>query len=167
MSPCAVRYNNPQIKYFVLNLRKVLIILMFGPQYSVMNVLISYFLTTRNSPSMFVVNLIVIDLLTFLACCSLIICLVRDPGPVRVGGSVQPPAESESPGESDMSVTEALLMPATTRTADDNDDFNSPLKWCRKCWAPKPERAHHCSVCKRCVLKMGEQKCQSIIRATD
>jgi len=65
-----------------------------------------------------------------------------------------------------MSVTEALLMPATTRTADDNDDdFNSPLKWCRKCWAPKPERAHHCSVCKRCVLKMDHhcpwlaQKC--------
>jgi len=59
-------------------------------------------------------------------------------------------------------------MPATTRTADvadEDDDFNSPLKWCRKCWAPKPERAHHCSVCKRCVLKMDHhcpwlaQKC--------
>jgi len=27
-------------------------------------------------------------------------------------------------------------------------------RWCRKCWAPKPERAHHCSTCGRCVLKM-------------
>lgn len=25
---------------------------------------------------------------------------------------------------------------------------------CKKCIAPKPPRAHHCSVCKRCVLKM-------------
>ena len=25
---------------------------------------------------------------------------------------------------------------------------------CRKCLRPKPERAHHCSICKRCVLKM-------------
>lgn len=25
---------------------------------------------------------------------------------------------------------------------------------CRKCSRPKPERTHHCSICKRCVLKM-------------
>jgi palmitoyltransferase len=33
-------------------------------------------------------------------------------------------------------------------------DFSEPGKWCRKCWAPKPERTHHCSACGRCVLKM-------------
>ncbi|KAF2397816.1 zf-DHHC-domain-containing protein, partial [Trichodelitschia bisporula] len=27
-------------------------------------------------------------------------------------------------------------------------------RFCKKCQAPKPDRAHHCSVCKRCVLKM-------------
>ncbi|KAJ8496142.1 hypothetical protein ONZ45_g12559 [Pleurotus djamor] len=35
-----------------------------------------------------------------------------------------------------------------------DDDFNGPAKWCRICWAPKPERTHHCSQCGRCVLKM-------------
>ena len=28
--------------------------------------------------------------------------------------------------------------------------------WCKKCDAPKPVRAHHCHVCKRCVLGMGQ-----------
>ncbi|GAA5876495.1 hypothetical protein JCM3774_003793 [Rhodotorula dairenensis] len=27
-------------------------------------------------------------------------------------------------------------------------------RFCRKCNAPKPDRAHHCSACRRCVLKM-------------
>jgi hypothetical protein len=35
----------------------------------------------------------------------------------------------------------------------------SPEGWaheCRKCRNFKPERAHHCSICGRCVVKMGE-----------
>ena len=27
-------------------------------------------------------------------------------------------------------------------------------RFCKKCQTPKPDRAHHCSTCKRCVLKM-------------
>ncbi|KAL2829201.1 Palmitoyltransferase pfa3 [Aspergillus cavernicola] len=27
-------------------------------------------------------------------------------------------------------------------------------RFCKKCRCPKPDRAHHCSTCKRCVLKM-------------
>ena len=27
-------------------------------------------------------------------------------------------------------------------------------RFCKKCLSPKPDRAHHCSTCKRCVLKM-------------
>ena len=117
----------------------------------------SYFLKLRDSPVLFVVNLATVGLLLFLACSSLIICIVRDPGAVRAGEGVSAPREFQGQslgvGE-DLSVTEALLMPVATKTSDD-DDFNSPLKWCKKCWAPKPERTHHCSVCKRCVLKMG------------
>ena len=31
-------------------------------------------------------------------------------------------------------------------------------KICRKCNFQKPERAHHCSVCNKCVLLMGKDK---------
>lgn len=31
---------------------------------------------------------------------------------------------------------------------------NGDLRYCKKCQAKKPDRAHHCSTCKRCVLKM-------------
>ena len=27
-------------------------------------------------------------------------------------------------------------------------------KWCRRCKAFKPSRAHHCSMCGRCIVKM-------------
>ncbi|KAB5545635.1 Palmitoyltransferase PFA3 [Coniochaeta sp. 2T2.1] len=31
---------------------------------------------------------------------------------------------------------------------------NGELRFCKKCQARKPDRAHHCSSCRRCVLKM-------------
>ncbi|TPX44117.1 hypothetical protein SeLEV6574_g04700 [Synchytrium endobioticum] len=29
-----------------------------------------------------------------------------------------------------------------------------PLRTCRKCHGPKPERTHHCSICKRCIKRL-------------
>ncbi|KAF7183939.1 hypothetical protein CNMCM7691_004429 [Aspergillus felis] len=31
---------------------------------------------------------------------------------------------------------------------------NGGSRYCKKCQCPKPDRTHHCSTCKRCVLKM-------------
>ncbi|EGS17296.1 palmitoyltransferase-like protein [Thermochaetoides thermophila DSM 1495] len=31
---------------------------------------------------------------------------------------------------------------------------NGQMRFCKKCQARKPDRAHHCSTCRRCVLKM-------------
>ena len=31
---------------------------------------------------------------------------------------------------------------------------NGEIRFCKKCQARKPDRAHHCSSCRRCVLKM-------------
>jgi palmitoyltransferase len=39
-------------------------------------------------------------------------------------------------------------------------------RWCSRCQAPKPPRAHHCSVCRRCVLKM-DHHCPWVREATD
>lgn len=82
--------------------------------------------------------------LLFLALSSLIAVVARDPGPV-VADETQDTTACE---REDMSLMQALLAP-------DEDGPQLPGKWCRKCNAPKPERAHHCSSCGRCVLKMG------------
>ena len=31
-----------------------------------------------------------------------------------------------------------------------------PKRLCRRCNAYKPDRAHHCSICKRCITKMDQ-----------
>jgi palmitoyltransferase len=54
-----------------------------------------------------------------------------------------------------MDLAEALMV------ADRDDDFSAPGKFCHKCWASRPERAHHCSICGRCVLKMGLSGCSA------
>eukprot|EP00304_Pavlova_gyrans_P004337 CAMPEP_0206051020 /NCGR_PEP_ID=MMETSP1466-20131121/30524_1 /ASSEMBLY_ACC=CAM_ASM_001126 /TAXON_ID=44452 /ORGANISM="Pavlova gyrans, Strain CCMP608" /LENGTH=308 /DNA_ID=CAMNT_0053426141 /DNA_START=130 /DNA_END=1056 /DNA_ORIENTATION=- len=36
----------------------------------------------------------------------------------------------------------------------DNARTDHIWRWCSRCKAPKPPRSHHCSVCRRCVLKM-------------
>eukprot|EP00894_Picocystis_sp_ML_P004894 jgi/Pico_ML_1/55411/g1099.t1 len=44
-------------------------------------------------------------------------------------------------------------MRAIERGEFDRADHSRP-RYCRKCEAWKPERAHHCSVCNKCVLRM-------------
>ncbi|CAK0869905.1 unnamed protein product [Prorocentrum cordatum] len=48
-------------------------------------------------------------------------------------------------------------LPPEHTEADDPDVVElgrEPVRLCKKCFREKPPRAHHCSVCKRCVLKM-------------
>ncbi|KAL5482478.1 PFA3 [Sanghuangporus weigelae] len=148
-----------------------LLVLMFTPQYSILVMLISYYLNMHKSPFLFTIHLVVVYLLTFLSCCSLLVCVVRDPGAIRVGEDLHSNVQEESEVENeDTDIMDALRMgpsPKSTKREPEafDDDFNAPHKWCRKCWAPKPERTHHCSACGRCVLKMDHhcpwlaQKC--------
>ncbi|OCB88236.1 zf-DHHC-domain-containing protein [Sanghuangporus baumii] len=150
-----------------------LLVLMFTPQYSILVMLVSYYLNIYKSPFLFTIHLAIVYLLTFLSCCSLLVCVVRDPGSIRVGedpgshSNVQEESEDEN---EDTDMMDALRMGPSSTTMKGgpeafDDDFNAPHKWCRKCWAPKPERTHHCSACGRCVLKMDHhcpwlaQKC--------
>ncbi|EPQ50961.1 zf-DHHC-domain-containing protein [Gloeophyllum trabeum ATCC 11539] len=113
-----------------------------SPHPSVLVVLVNYHLKTLNSPLRFTVHLLCIYLLTFLAFSSLIVCIARDPGSVNT----EEQATGSENEDGEMSLTEALI--------GGHDDSFSPERWCRRCQSPKPERAHHCSQCGRCVLKM-------------
>ncbi|KAJ5525148.1 hypothetical protein N7494_011798 [Penicillium frequentans] len=47
-------------------------------------------------------------------------------------------------------VTESVYPEFTSYTVSSTGGS----RYCKKCQCPKPDRAHHCSTCKRCVLKM-------------
>lgn len=51
---------------------------------------------------------------------------------------------------------EYSALPVTERSEYTSYTVNSTggSRFCKKCQNPKPDRAHHCSSCKRCVLKM-------------
>jgi len=116
-----------------------LIFLILVPHPSWLLVLVKYHLVILNEPLTFTIHLLASYALTFLAFSSLIICIVRDPGPVNFG-------EDSKDETEEVGITQALM------SAD--DDYSAPGRWCRKCWAPKYERTHHCTTCDRCVLKM-------------
>ncbi|KAJ7439227.1 DHHC palmitoyltransferase-domain-containing protein [Mycena latifolia] len=113
------------------------VLLILAPHPSWLYVLVDYHLQTMHQPVVFVTHLLLTYTLTFMIFSALIVCVARDPGPVIL--------DQPTNGETE-EATEALMSP--------HDDFSAPGRWCRKCWGPKPERTHHCSICGRCVLKM-------------
>ncbi|EGN98546.1 hypothetical protein SERLA73DRAFT_183607 [Serpula lacrymans var. lacrymans S7.3] len=120
-----------------------LVFLMLLPHPSFLIILVNHYIRTLHKPVVFIVHLLITYAITFLAFSSLIVCVARDPGPVS---SQKSDADAGSE-DGEMGLTEALMSGV-------GDDDMSPSKWCRKCWAPRPDRAHHCSICDRCVLKM-------------
>lgn len=59
------------------------------------------------------------------------------------------------------SIKEPLMEKNNTTNNDNNNNGGSgirrrPTKLCRRCNAFKPDRAHHCSICKRCIIKMDQ-----------
>lgn len=127
----------------------VLVVLMIAPHPSWLLVLVNHYLRALQSPSSFLVHLLVSYSLTFSAFCSLIVCVARDPGPVSLPKGLSEEGSEDADGD-DLGLHEALMT-----TPDFSDDELNPLRWCRTCWGPKPERTHHCNLCGRCVLKMG------------
>jgi hypothetical protein len=128
---------------------QVAVLLLLAPHPSILYVLLHYHYLTLHASHYFIAHLLIIYTLSFLAFSSLIACVARDPGPI-------PEAKVEEvahDGGGDMSLEDALL------TEPPSDDYTQPGKWCRICWRPKPERAHHCSQCGRCILKMGACPC--------
>lgn len=123
-----------------------MVLLLLAPHPSILHVLLNYHYLTLHAPRYFIAHLLVIYTLSFLAFSSLIACVVRDPGPTPEAKS---DGSHETSGGGEISLEDAL------HSTPPPEDYTQPGKWCRICWKPKPERAHHCSQCGRCILKMG------------
>ncbi|RAL14884.1 DHHC family palmitoyltransferase [Aspergillus homomorphus CBS 101889] len=75
------------------------------------------------------------------------VAVFTDPGsPLKPSGSNG--RRSQQHEYSALPVTELPQYTAYTVNSTGGSRF------CKKCQCPKPDRAHHCSTCKRCVLKM-------------
>ncbi|PVF99097.1 zf-DHHC-domain-containing protein, partial [Serendipita vermifera] len=104
------------------------------------------------SPDLRLPHAFATTILTLMALSSLAICTFRDPGRPKIDDvdSTERSYSTRSFGPEGAGEDEELLE----EEEEDHNDFNSSRKWCRTCWAPKPDRTHHCSTCGRCVLKM-------------
>ncbi|CAE7103105.1 unnamed protein product [Rhizoctonia solani] len=146
----------------------VAVAFILSPMPSIIIVTIAHHYKIKNSTKMLILHIFVACLLEFMALSSFIVCIVRDPGPITPLGSRENDTEHTaldaplrtSREDEELSLAEALAGPSINDSESSEDDSDIELddqgekRWCRKCWAPKPERAHHCSYCKRCVLKM-------------
>ncbi|XVF52704.1 hypothetical protein PTKIN_Ptkin05aG0039900 [Pterospermum kingtungense] len=66
------------------------------------------------------------------------------------------PLRDEEKGVDDPLVDSGYGIPelGSNQSAVPGDSMNQDIRFCHKCNQFKPPRAHHCSVCKRCILKM-------------
>ena len=71
-----------------------------------------------------------------------------------VSGEEEPLDNSSSTTSSSSSSVGSASIGSRKRDGDAHAGADPGVGWCKKCDAPKPPRTHHCSVCKRCVLKM-------------
>ncbi|KAF8339622.1 DHHC palmitoyltransferase-domain-containing protein, partial [Cantharellus anzutake] len=128
------------------------VLLVISPQPSIIILCTNYYYIVRRSLFLLCLHLFVSYFLIFMMMSSLIVTLARDPGPIRPLEAIEgeDAARFSSDQRDEMSLTEALLPENVSIPVKANGE----PRWCRKCWAPKPERTHHCSECNRCVLKM-------------
>jgi palmitoyltransferase len=65
-----------------------------------------------------------------------------------LAASLRNPGTPPMPSQGQTEDTTAILM----------ESNSEPIKLCLKCGLTKPERAHHCSMCGRCVMKMDRMR---------
>lgn len=59
-----------------------------------------------------------------------------------------------SPSDADIRSLNSSMI--SNRSANENNEqiYQQDVKVCKKCSRPKPPRCHHCSVCRKCVMRM-------------
>lgn len=100
--------------------------------YTVVFVVIEEWLGMRSAAGL--LNALLFTWFTLMAILSYVLAIFRDPG--RVPHSYMPDVEDDN-----------TPLHEVKRKGGD-------LRYCQKCGLYKPPRAHHCRVCKRCVLRM-------------
>jgi len=138
----------------------LVILLLIAPHPSFIIIILNYHIRTLHNSFIAFIHVTIVYTLTFLTFSSLLVCVTRDPGSIKGAHHSKPNGErynaagsdeelshlviTDGEEESEMSLAEVLASGRSGRKP----------KWCKKCMAPKPERAHHCSTCGRCTLKM-------------
>jgi len=162
--------EKPKKKWTAFLLFYLLLFFILGPQPSVLIVYTQYYLIIYESRMLFLFHLGVSYILLFMMLSSLIVCMARDPGQTNMEeeAASSPPVDDEDAThvelderfqDEGMGIMDALLSGGPGDSSSPQRSLtpveaNGEKRWCRKCFAPKPERAHHCSECNRCVLKM-------------
>ncbi|KAF8621296.1 hypothetical protein AX15_007894 [Amanita polypyramis BW_CC] len=143
------------------------VFLLVAPHPSVIIIITNHHVRTLHKPLFACLHVIIIYLLAFLTLSSLLVCVVRDPGSIKE----RDPAGDNPEVNDGYDVADEELSRLMTSNGDDGEDGDGMSlrqalastdaevegrrqRWCKKCMAPKPERAHHCSTCGRCILKM-------------
>jgi hypothetical protein len=88
-------------------------------------------------------NRIGFSLLAALAVAAHFKTMTTDPGTVPPDAQPLPETEEKIETEEEKQLQSLMIMPT-----------QKGRRLCRRCKAFKPQRAHHCSVCRRCVIKM-------------
>jgi hypothetical protein len=115
----------------------------------------------------------VFTLFAFLACAAHFKAMTTDPGAVPPDARPLPdPREQEESSEttdltagpnqespintSDATTTKTATIHQPQRLLPESSSAtpSKARRLCRRCKAFKPQRAHHCSVCRRCIIKM-------------
>lgn len=105
-----------------------------------------------------VLNIILFNTVSIIALYSHLKTMTTNPGAVPKTARPLLTDKEERDYESGSGITVApggRTPPPTTRNKQLTNERPEPFKkYCRKCKAFKPIRAHHCSICRRCIVKM-------------
>ncbi|KAF9594739.1 hypothetical protein IFM89_034722 [Coptis chinensis] len=125
--------NMKTLKFHSLPVSAVILYMGFA-YYSTIFIFIQDWLSLKSSAGLF--NALVFSCLAFMCVVSFVSCVVTDPG--HIPAHFVPEIEDGCVSE----------------LGSKRNSVNLNLRYCDKCSLHKPPRAHHCRVCKRCVLRM-------------
>lgn len=117
-------------------------ILFFYTYYACIILMVPHFFLTKKAGYIIqgILTFLIYHYFFILAYCSYLKCVFTDPGFVKTEKIVHNEIETESDRR-------------RKRQRRHSWGIGNEYGYCEKCNVPKPPRAHHCSICERCVLR--------------